>query len=230
MSESDDGVSSFSGFSEDAHRFLVDLGSSDKAWFDEHRSAYQSEIVAPAKAFVEAMGEALASGSYPLIQAQPKVNGSMAPINNDLRFRPDASPYKDHLMFKFWEGAEKKLAATLWIRLHPTDGVGFASGIVLADLDRWRTAVDEHGEPLAAAIARLQAEHHADLAADGLKRVPKPYDPDHPRAELLRAKGFQVRWIQPLPDSIRSAEFVDFCSRELDRVVDVHRWLVEYLG
>ncbi len=222
-------MSEFDGFSSEGLQFLASLGSRDKTWFDAHRPTYEAEVVTPAKAFVEAMGVELATGAFPLIQAQPKVNGSMAPINNDLRFRPDADPYKDHLMFKFWEGETKKLSPTLWIRMHPVDGVGFASGTVLADLDRWRTAVDQHGASLAEAIATLQTEQDAEVAAGGLKRVPKPYQPDHPREELLRAKGFQVRWVVPTPSLISSPAFVDFCAAELERAEPVHRWLVEFL-
>lgn len=223
-------MSGFAGFPSSGLSFLTTLGQQDKAWFDEHRPHYQADVVTPAKAFVEAMGAALTAGSYPLIQAQPKVNGSIAPINNDLRFNADARPYKDHLMFKFWEGEAKKLAPTLWVRLHPTDGVGYASGVVLSDLNRWRTAVDQHGQPFADAIARLQSEQGADLVADGLKRVPKPYDPGHPRGDLLRAKAFQIRWIESVPASISTPAFIDDCVAELERVADIHRWLVEHLG
>ncbi len=215
----------FEGFPAEGLSFLTTLGSRDKAWFDGCRGQYQSSVVAPAKAFVDAMGEALADGSFPLIQAVPKVNGSMAPINNDLRFKPDAAA----LMFKFWEGPDKKTAPTLWIRMHPVDGIGFASGMAFPDLDRWRTSIDHHGEPLAAAVAALQTDFGADLVADGLKRVPKPYAADHPRELLLRAKGFQVRWIEPTPATIGSAAFVDFCATELERLAPVHHWLAEHL-
>lgn len=223
-------MTTFSGFPAQGLSFLAALGTKDKPWFDANRATYQSDVVAPAKAFVVALGEALAEGSYPHIQAQPKVNGSMTPINNDLRFSPNASPYKDHLTFKFWEGENKKVAPTLWVRLHPVDGVGFASGAVLTDLDRWRRGVDANGEPLAAAIATLRSDEEADLAAGGLKRVPKPFAADHPREELLRARGFQVRWITPIPDSIATADFVDDCAAQLEKAVDVHRWLVAELG
>lgn len=221
--------SAFAGFSAEGLSFLTTLGAKNKEWFDSNRAEYQKAVVAPAKVFVVAMGGALAAGSYPLIEALPKVNGSMAPINNDLRFKPDASPYKDHLMFKFWEGPDKKTAPTLWVRMHPTDGIGFASGMAFPDLDRWRTSIDRRGESFAAAVEALQVEQGADLVADGLKRVPKPYPTDHPRELLLRAKGFQVRWVKATPTEISSAAFVDVCVTELERLSAVHHWLAEHL-
>lgn len=222
-------MNTFDGFPAAGLSFLTSLGMRDKAWFDDNRTGYQSNVVKPAKAFVVAMGEAFADGPFPLVEAVPKVNGSMTPINNDLRFSPDAPPYKDHLTFKFWEGPDKKIAPTLWIRLHPVEGIGFASGVVIADLDRWRSQIDNRGEALAAAIDALEDAHGAEVAAAGLKRVPKPYDADHPREALLRAKGFQVRWVEPTPPTIGSPQFVDFCVGQLERLAPVHRWLTSHL-
>ena len=130
----------FAGFSKAGLDFLTTLGTKDKAWFDEHRRTYDAEVVPAAKAYVVAVGEGLRAGISDGIEAQPKTNGSIAPINNDLRFNPDASPYKDHLMFRFWEGPNKKTSAMLMVRLHPSDGVGFASGMSFGDVDAWREA------------------------------------------------------------------------------------------
>ena len=223
-------MSDFGGFPATGLSFLTTLGTKDKAWFDANRGTYDVEVVPPAKAFVESMGEALAEAISPEIVAQPKTNGSIAPINNDIRFNPNASPYKDHLMFKFWEGPNKKLAPTLWIRLHPTDGIGFASGVAITDVDAWRRAVDQRGEPLATELATLVNKSKADIAGEGLKRVPKPYPDDHPRADLLRHKGFQVRFSEPVPKSIASARFVDWCTTRLERLAGVHRWLATELA
>ncbi|MFT4595826.1 MAG: hypothetical protein ACI9TF_000063 [Paracrocinitomix sp.] len=54
------------------------------------------------------MGDYLRANIFDATEAQPKTNGSIAPIKNDLRSSPDASPYKDHLMFRFWEGPVKQ--------------------------------------------------------------------------------------------------------------------------
>ena len=94
----------FSGFPVEGLAFLTDLGSGrDKAWFDERRKRYDTDVVGPAKAFVAAMGDALGERFGAEITAIPRTNGSIAPINNDLRFSPDRTPYKDHLLFRFWE-------------------------------------------------------------------------------------------------------------------------------
>ncbi len=222
-------MTEFTGFPQDGLDFLTTLGAKDKSWFDKNRKVYDTEVVPHAKAFVETMAELLADRLSGGIEGQPKTNGSIAPINNDLRFNPEASPYKDHLMFKFWEGPDKKAAAQLWVRMHPVDGVGFASGINIGRVDAWRNAVDKQGEPLADALAALVKATKADVVGEGLKRVPKPYAEDHPRADLLRHKGFQVRWIKKTPKSVTTAKFAEWCAKELQRTSEVHHWLVENL-
>lgn len=220
----------FTGFPAEGLRFLRTLGNKDKAWFDANRRVYDDAVVAPTKAFVVALGDRLAEDLSPDIVAQPKTNGSIAPINNDLRFNPDRSPYKDHLLLKFWEGADKKTAPTLWVRIS-ADDVGFATGAPVQSVERWRELVadDETGGELAGALRRLGQGRELDIAGPELKRVPKPYDEEHPRADLLRIKGgIQARWPEPTPKTITSARFVDFCARRLVACGEVHRWFVQH--
>ncbi len=223
----------FAGFSKAGLDFLTTLGTKDKAWFDDNRAVYNAEVVAPAKAYVVAVGELLAEHISPGIEAQPKTNGSIAPINNDLRFNPDASPYKDHLMFRFWEGPDKKTSSMLMVRVHPTAGIGFASGMNFANVDAWRAAVDADstGPGVHEAIATVVAECGADVDGATVKRVPKPFDPDHPRGDLLRHKSLQVRFIEKNPKRaiMSSAEFADWTVERLVRLADIHNWLVANL-
>ncbi len=223
-------TSEFTGFTQEGLSFLHALGAQDKEWFDERRSTYADHVVAPTKAFVTAIGERLADRIAPEIVAQPKANGSIAPINNDLRFSPDKSPYKDHLLLKFWEGADKKTAPTLYIRLS-ADDVGFATGALLPDLDRWRQLIDNEktGAELANAISALSSGRELDIAGEGYKRVPAPHSADHPRADLLRHKMFQARWSEPTPPSVTSSDFVDYCVTRLEACAPIHRWFVQNL-
>jgi len=222
----------FTGFSAAGIEFLTELGTQDKAWFDEHRSTYQAEVVAPTKAFVTALGAAIATDFAPAIEAQPKTNGSISPINNDRRFSPEKSPYKDHLLLKFWEGPEKKTATQLMVRIS-AEMVGFSNGAPILDAEHYRSLVDDDttGAELVAILDRLAQDHDIGVGDDHLKRVPKPYDADHPRAELLRRRGVvYVRWPEPTPASIHGPEFVDFCAERLAECADLHRWLVTHMS
>lgn len=215
-------------FPAEARDFLRELPTHDKAWFDANRAAYQALIAEPAKALVEAVATDLRNELSPAIVGVPRVNGSISPINRDIRFSADKTPYKDHLLFRWWEGDEKKTAPTLFVRL-AADEVGFATGVMLPSLERWRELVDAEatGAPLASAIAALVADTGADVAGIEYKRVPKPYAADHPRANLLRCKWLQVRWMEPLPED--GTDLGPWCAQHLLRCADVHRWLVENL-
>ena len=218
----------FDGYSDESIGFLAALPSRDPDWFKANKKEYERLIVAPTKALVVDLGERLRE-FVPDIVAEPKTNGSIAPINNDLRFSPDKPPYKDNLMLRLWEGAPKKTAPTLFVRIAP-DGVGFATGVIPADLDRWRSAVaGEGGAELADAIAATVKKTKAEVVGQELKRVPAPFDADHPRGDLLRHKMLQVRWIKPLPKSVAKASFAGWCAGQLEEALPIHRWLVENL-
>ncbi|MGI9603656.1 MAG: DUF2461 domain-containing protein, partial [Acidimicrobiales bacterium] len=202
----------FSGFSADGLALLAALPDHNKEWFAAHKAEYTELLAEPAKAFAAAMIGALQDDVSPGVEGQPKVNGSISPINNDLRFSPDKSPYKDHLLFKWWEGPEKKTAPTLWVRMASND-VGLATGVMLTPraLERWREAIDDNGSgpALADAVSHLVTTKQAEVVGLELKRVPKPYPADHPRGDLLRHKWLQIRWLEPMPDSVGSPAFVD---------------------
>ena len=221
-------MTSAATFAAEARDFLRELPTHDKAWFDANRPAYQALVAEPAKVLVEAVATDLRNELSPAIVGVPRVNGSISPINRDIRFSADKTPYKDHLLFRWWEGEEKKTAPTLFVRL-AADEVGFATGVMLPSLDRWRELVDAEatGAPLASAIAELVAETGADVAGVEYKRVPKPYPAEHPRADLLRCKWLQVRWMEPFPED--GSDFAPWCARHLLRCAGVHRWLVEHL-
>jgi uncharacterized protein (TIGR02453 family) len=219
-------VSTFEGYPSETLAFLAALPSRSPDWFKANRKTYEELLVGPTKAFVSTLGDELQE-RRPDITAQPKTNGSIAPINNDLRFAPDKSPYKDNVLLRFWEGPNKKTAPTLFVRISP-DGIGFASGVLPADLKRWREVIDSpHGAVIANEVSALAKAKSADVAGVGLKKVPAPYPADHPQAQLLRHKMLQVRWQEAVPASIHKPMFVDWCGRRLDQATALHEALVE---
>lgn len=223
-------IEGFAGFEPSAMELLAELGGQDAEWFKANKPAYQELVASPCKAFVGAMGEALQNRISPGIVALPRTNGSIGPINNDLRFSPDKSPYKDHVLFRFWEGADKKTAPTLFVRLSK-GGIGFATGAVFGDVTRWREAVaSPQGAQLEAALSKLERGTRAEVVGRELKRVPAPYPDDHPRRDLLRHKLLQLRWEEKPPRLLGKPDFVDWCAKRLERCAPVHRWLVDSLA
>lgn len=226
-------MSNFTGFAPDALGLLGALPLGNPEWYAANKPEVTAKLVDPARALVVDLGARLRAELSPGIEAQPKVNGSISPLNEDLRFAPDKPPYRDYLMVNFWDGAPKKFAPTVRVRIHP-DGIGFGGGAAFDKdaLERWRAAVADNrtGAALEAALLPLRALPGADIAGEALKRVPAPYDADHPRATLLRHKMIQARWQEPVPPELEDARFVDWCLERLLRFEALHHWLLKHVS
>ena len=65
---------------------------------------------------------------------------------------------------------------------------GFLTAFDKAQLEAWRKRVDSDGNRIAGMLDRLVADGYR-LDEPELKRIPPPYDKDHPHGALLRRKG-----------------------------------------
>ena len=74
--------------------FLNDLSKSNQRdWFQANKSRYETELLEPSLAFIEAMAAPLEKIS-PHFRAVPKkVGGSLMRIYRDVRFAKDKRPY-----------------------------------------------------------------------------------------------------------------------------------------
>lgn len=226
----------FAGFPPEGLGFLAGLRTDDtKAYFDAHRSIYESALREPAKAFVIALGDELRARVSPAIRAEPRVDGSILRMNRDIRFSPDADRYRDHLHLVLWEGAgHSREHPCFSIRVFPERVV---LGAGLARLDRgplaaYRAAVlrDEQGGALEDAVAAATAQPGVALAAPAYKRVPRGIEPDHPRAALLRRGGLVVSGEWDLPHEVSSERFVAWVAERLEAMAPVERWLTRALS
>lgn len=216
----------FAGFARSAIGLLAKLPS-----FDERPYAQRRDLLASGgTALMQAVAQAVDAG------LSVHARSSVSPLHRDLRFAESGGPrYKDHLLLTAWHGLDKKAAPTLWVRID-AECVGFASGISFTSevRMRWREAVDgRRGEVLADHIAGLKKRHRRheiEVAGERVKRVPKPWEDDHPRADLVRLTGFQVRFREPLPKVIDKPGFTSWCETRLRDLPPVHRWLVSEIG
>jgi uncharacterized protein (DUF2461 family) len=214
---------SFKGFDPAAISLLSRLPDMSVGEYADHKATLAAGLTKPGAALIADVANGLDAD----LTIVPR--GSVSPLHRDLRFAGEGAPrYKDHLLLTTWEGPDKKTSPTFWIRVD-AEQVGFASGIGFtpAARERWRKRVGgAAGQSLAAELAQLQSERGADVSGDQVKRVPAPFDVDHPRADLLRHTGFQVRFAEPMPSSIDSPSFAGWCTERLDALLPVHRWLL----
>ena len=221
-------VERFAGFHEGVG-LLALVGDQTKGEFAAGRTRWDEAIRRPVEAFIEDLGWLLRAQVSPTIEAVAKTNGSLSPITKDLRFAADKThPYKDHLLLNFWDGAPKRNAPTLRLRIS-ADTIGFAAGAAFdpPGLLRWRTAiVRPSGVEFAEILQSLGASHDLRFDEPELKTAPRGYQPDGTdRDRLIRHKSVQVRFVEPTPPCISSGEFVHWAGTRLLELGDAHRWL-----
>ena len=233
-------AASFSGFSKETLVFYSELGKHNtKEWFDDHKKNFENFVMGPARAFVVDMGERLREIA-PGVISDPRVNKSLFRINRDTRFSKDKTPYKTHLAVWFWEGAKKRMECSgFYFHLEP-DRMMIGAGIYLFEknvLEEYRRSVVHpvHGPKLVQAIEALEGKVKGDggcglYPGERYKRVPRGYDPDHERAELLLNKGLVAGDDGRIPPELYSSALLDYCMARYEKMLPLHRWLVEMTG
>jgi uncharacterized protein (TIGR02453 family) len=177
-------------FSPGTLRFLRELGRhNNRAWFQEHKAEYESEIQRPALKFIAAIGPRLAKISPHLTADARPFGGSLSRIYRDTRFAKDKSPYKTNVGIHFAHDAAGKGDNFPGFYLHLAPGESMvASGIwhpdppVLAKIRRAIVATPDTWGPTRKKGLGLGGELYA--------RVPAGFDVAHRCADDLRRKDF----------------------------------------
>ncbi len=222
----------FSGFTKEGVSFLRELKrNNNKEWFSTHKGLYENKLLAPARAFVTAMGERLKEYA-PEVNADPRRDRSIFRIYRDTRFSKDKQPYKTHLGIFFWEGPLKKMECSgFYFHLEPPF-LNLYTGLYIFSppvLREYREAVSdpELGKELEDSIKKMITHGPYIFGGEHYKRVPRGYDPHHPRAELLRYNGLYAGIEGDIPNALFSDELIDFCSHRFQNMLPLHQWLVK---
>lgn len=233
----------FKGFQEETIRFYSDLSANNKKeWFDEHRGDFEEHVMVPARDFVIDMGERLKEIA-PKITADPRVNRSLFRINRDVRFSKDKSPYKTHLAILFWEGKRKRMECSgFYFHVEP-EKLLVGAGIYMfpkEHLEEYRDSVvhPTHGPKLVEAMSEVQGGVNIKREGKGeggcgiyggerYKKVPRGYDPDHERADLLLNKGLTAFAESAIPKEFYSEAIIDYSFEYFKKMAPLHHWLAE---
>lgn len=182
----------FSGFPLGLLHFLNDLSKNNKRdWFQANKSRYETELLEPALAFIDAMADPLAKIS-PHFRAVPKkVGGSLMRIYRDVRFSKDKRPYKTNVGIQFRHVTGKDVHAPgFYFHIDP-DEVFLGAGIWHPEsqaLGKIRKAIDKKSTDWKRAKNGKAFRDRFELAGDSLIRPPKGYDAQHPLIDDLRRK------------------------------------------
>jgi uncharacterized protein (TIGR02453 family) len=216
-------VVDFDGFPKETFAFLRALSKNNKkAWFDAHKDDYQSFYVEPANAFIAAM--------VPRVRKLSIGGGGAMRIYRDTRFSKDKKPYKDHLDLFFWHGKKKSWDVPgFFMRLSAGEvwlGAGMHHFVDPKRLASFRKAIDDdkRGKKIAAIVKKLEKAGY-DVGGRELKTVPRGFDPEHERADLLKHKGL-FAMVEAKPKDAQGSKFVGFCIRHFEALEPLNSWLV----
>ncbi|MBV9486890.1 MAG: DUF2461 domain-containing protein [Frankiaceae bacterium] len=169
----------FKGWPAEALEFYEGLtADNSKTYWQANKSTYDDVVLAPMKEL--------------LTELEPEFGpAKIFRPYRDVRFSKDKTPYKTQIAASFERSGYIALSA---------DGLGVGSGMYHLEseqLARYRDAVaaDKTGEPLQKIVADLIGQGIEVSAHDTLKIVPRGYNKDHPRNDLLRHKGL-IGWRQ----------------------------------
>lgn len=227
--------SEFTGFPKTAVQFFRELSeNNDKQWFEAHRKTYETQVLAPAQAFVIALGKRLAAIS-PKVVADPRIDQSIFRLYRDVRFSKDKAPFKTHLGILFWEGPHKKMENSGYYFQLDGSGIFLGAGLYMFPpyiMETYRQSVVHpvHGPALAKA-AQAVTEHPAcKIGGDKYKKTPRGYAADHPLADWLLYKGLYAYWEGGHPAELHSPAFADFCFAKFKDLSPLHHWMREMTG
>ncbi|MGF7233721.1 MAG: DUF2461 domain-containing protein [Frankia sp.] len=203
----------FTGFSDEALGFFEGLeADNSKAYWTDHRSVWEQLVRAPMMAMLDELAAEFGAAHV----FRP---------NRDLRFTPDKSPYKTSIGATTATGGYIDLSAA---------GLFVATGYWRTASDqvtRLRAAVadDRDGPALAALIARLTAQGY-EVSGTRLKTVPRGYEADHPRSELLRHKTLTVHHNFGAPTWLSTPGAREHVADAWRTMRPLSAWLDEHVG
>lgn len=210
-------------FSPDTLKFLHALNQNNtRDWFQQNRTWYESAWKQPAEAFISALTFRLQTQSDTLHSAK------LFRIHRDVRFSKDKTPYNPHMRILIRrEGSRAGLFFGLEL-----DRLVLGSGMMAFDkpqLSAYRGAVAEPaGETLDAVLSAV-ISNQGRMNPPELARVPKPYDPDHPRGELLRRKSLTVWRDYDDAHRIEAPDLLELCAAQFATYRDLDTWLSAHL-
>lgn len=169
--------------------FLQQLAlNNHKAWFDEHREAYQ-ELRVDFLSFIDE-----------LIKDASRIDGQLASleakncifrINRDVRFSANKNPYKTNFSAYLSKGGKKFPGAGYYFHFEP--GASFlAAGIWMPEapmLKQIRQEIDYGWLEFKEIVGNAQVQG-LRFEGEQLSRPPKGYEPTHEAIEFLRYKSF----------------------------------------
>src|SRR4029077_9147573 len=185
-------------------------------WFKPRKSVYETEVLAPLRHLVVAVGAALESAGMPLVGDPHR---AIFRIYRDVRFSPDKRLYKTHAGAVLTRSGHKRDPGLLYLHVAPGESV-VAAGFWHPEPDlllRLRHAILDYPEAVLAVVDGVAAAGGPLSSDERLSRPPRGFEAAKGTkvAEYVGWKSFTAH--APLSDpEMQSPALVD-------RIVDFTR-------
>jgi uncharacterized protein (TIGR02453 family) len=194
--------------------------NNNRPWFTDNKDRYERFVKEPAEIFAELMIVELEQ-----LTGQPH-KPKIFRVYRDVRFSKDKTPYNTHVHMTFFPIGAK--AGVGWFFGLDTEQVTLGGGVFQFgkdELDTYRKRVaGSDGEELTEILDDLFAKG-GSINEPPLKRVPKPYEEDHPRGGLLKRKGLAVWKDIGAASTATSGNLIEKCDETFAELKPVVDWL-----
>ncbi len=212
-------------FTEKTLSFLRNLKENNtREWFDKHKAEFQKNIQQPAKTYLEGVCLYLKNVSGKTF------TGKNFGIQNTTRFNDDNAPYNTYIRMMFFSQNDiSTLHPSFFLSIEP-EAIFFGVGnyqFTPQELRAFRDLIidNELGIELDLLISQYKADNFI-LNESVLARVPTGYDRTHPRAYLLKHKGFAMwKKLTSAADVINS---FDTCEKLFKHLFPLFKLLENY--
>jgi uncharacterized protein (TIGR02453 family) len=220
-------TTTFAGMPDDGLAFLEDLEEHNtREFFEANKQVFKEQVQTPFVALVEAAADRLRHSVPDL--GPPKVFR----IYRDLRFSKDKTPYKTSMSASVphglsAEGDGRGVGSGYYVNIGPA-GLYSASGLYhpgRPELERLRAAIADPdlGAELAAILDQA-APRGLEPYLDPLQRMPRPYQADHPRAELLKARSLILNRQHDRAPWLQTPALLDHLVSDWQAMIPFNRW------
>lgn len=204
----------FRGWPSEALEFYEGLeADNSKTYWEAHRTVYEDQVRAPMVAL--------------LADLEPEFGpAKIFRPYRDVRFSADKTPYKTAIAASLERGGYIHLSA---------QGLSAGNGMYHMEADqltRYRAAVhdDASGATLEKLVAEAARAGIEIVGHDRLKRTPRGYAAEHPRADLLRHKGIVAWKSWPVAPWLGTAAAKKRIVEFLRATIPLKDWLATHVG
>ncbi|MEO1638191.1 MAG: DUF2461 domain-containing protein [Pseudomonadota bacterium] len=186
----------------DTRAFMKKLNADNtRDWWQDNKATYDAKMKAPAQALLDQLTDPLAK------LADAPIKSKLFRPHRDVRFSKDKTPYNTHLHMMWQPDTDAPQNPVFFFGIgldYITAGAGIM-GFDKAVLTNWRKMVDLDTDRIMGIVKAIEDKGFA-VREPELKRVPSPFDKEHPAGHLLRMKsvtaGRELAADAKLPDAL----------------------------